>query len=81
MKAIHTMTALHSRARTFIPLAIPIATMALCLLAQSPAALACGGGGSGSYRKPPRPGHQHQNATHLPQPASNTEGTNNKPPN
>jgi hypothetical protein len=21
--------------------------------------LACGGGGSGAYRKPPRPGHQH----------------------
>jgi len=31
------------------------------LLASTPHALACGGGGSGSYRKPARPGqHQHQ---------------------
>jgi hypothetical protein len=32
----------------------------LALLASTPEALACGGGGSGSYRKPARPGqHQH----------------------
>jgi len=30
------------------------------LLATTSSALACGGGGSGSYRKPARPGEQHQ---------------------
>jgi hypothetical protein len=33
------------------------------VLAATPAALACGGGGSGSYRKPARPGlHKHSPA-------------------
>jgi hypothetical protein len=33
----------------------------LALLSSTPQALACGGGGSGSYRKPARPGqHQHR---------------------
>ena len=34
------------------------------LMTITPSALACGGGGSGSYRKPARPGqHQHSPAT------------------
>ena len=38
--------------------------LSVALLAAMPSALACGGGGSGSYRKPQRPGqHQHQQAT------------------
>lgn len=41
--------------------------MAIGLLAFSAATLACGGGGSGSYRKPPRPGHQHAAAVSKPQ--------------
>jgi hypothetical protein len=37
------------------------------LLASTPHALACGGGGSGSYRKPARPGqHQHQQSSAAP---------------
>jgi hypothetical protein len=37
------------------------------LLASTPDALACGGGGSGSYRKPARPGqHQHQRSPAVP---------------
>jgi hypothetical protein len=37
------------------------------LLASTPDALACGGGGSGSYRKPARPGqHQHQHSPAVP---------------
>lgn len=37
------------------------------LLASTPEALACGGGGSGSYRKPARPGqHQHQHSPAAP---------------
>jgi len=31
--------------------------------------LACGGGGSGAYRKPPRPGHQHISSAGAPSPA------------
>jgi len=39
----------------------------LALLASTPEALACGGGGSGSYRKPARPGqHHHQHSPALP---------------
>ncbi|MEY2645677.1 MAG: hypothetical protein RLZZ611_2326 [Cyanobacteriota bacterium] len=39
----------------------------LALLASTPEALACGGGGSGSYRKPARPGqHQHQHTPAVP---------------
>jgi hypothetical protein len=42
------------------------------LLAFTPDALACGGGGSGSYRKPARPGqHQHSPAA----PSSKTRST------
>jgi hypothetical protein len=44
----------------------------LALLASTPDALACGGGGSGSYRKPARPGqHQHSRAA----PSSQTRST------
>ena len=42
------------------------------LLASTPDALACGGGGSGSYRKPARPGQlQHSPAA----PSSKTGST------
>jgi hypothetical protein len=37
----------------------------LALLSSTPEALACGGGGSGSYRKPARPG-QHQHSPEVP---------------
>jgi hypothetical protein len=41
--------------------------LVLTLLASTPEALACGGGGSGSYRKPARPGqHQHQQTPAVP---------------
>jgi hypothetical protein len=44
----------------------------LGLLASTPDALACGGGGSGSYRKPARPGqHHHSRAV----PSSKTGST------
>jgi hypothetical protein len=44
----------------------------LALLASTPDALACGGGGSGSYRKPARPGQHH----HSPAaPSSKTRST------
>ena len=44
----------------------------LALLSSMPHALACGGGGSGSYRKPARPGqHQHSSAA----PSSETRST------
>ena len=43
------------------------------LLASTPHALACGGGGSGSYRKPARPGqHQHSSAAQSPETRSTT---------
>jgi hypothetical protein len=45
----------------------------LALLASTPDALACGGGGSGSYRKPARPGqHQHSSAAPSPETGSTT---------
>lgn len=54
-------------ARRWLTPAIAALSMAICLLAANSPALACGGGGSGSYRKPPRPGHQHQSAASNPQ--------------
>jgi hypothetical protein len=46
--------------------------LTLALLASMPDALACGGGGSGSYRKPARPGqHHHSRAV----PSSKTGST------
>ena len=48
--------------------------LVLALLASTPEALACGGVGSGSYRKPARPGqHQHQHSPAVP--ASEKEST------
>jgi hypothetical protein len=49
----------------------PTRTLSLALifalLASTPDTLACGGGGSGSYRKPARPGqHQHQHSLAAP---------------
>jgi len=44
--------------------AMPCLALAIGLVAFSPVALACGGGGSGSYRKPPRP-DQHHDTTNL----------------
>lgn len=44
--------------------AMPFLALVISVLAFSPLALACGGGGSGTYRKPPRPDHQH-NSTPL----------------
>jgi hypothetical protein len=39
----------------------------LALLAITPSAQACGGGGSGSYRKPAQPGQpQHQQSSAVP---------------
>jgi hypothetical protein len=46
---------------------MPFLALMISLLAFSPLALACGGGGSGSYRKPPRPGHQHNSTALSPQ--------------
>jgi len=53
--------------------------LVLALLASTPEALACGGGGSGSYRKPARPGQrQHQHTPAVPSaalPSSENEST------
>jgi hypothetical protein len=40
--------------------AMPFLALAMGLITFSPAAMACGGGGSGSYRKPPRPDQYHE---------------------
>ena len=48
----------------------------LALVAGMPSALACGGGGSGSYRKPPRPGqHQHNQLAPSSQQGSTQQGS------
>jgi len=39
--------------------------LVLAFLVAAPSVLACGGGGSGSYRKPARP-DQHQHGTSTP---------------
>ncbi len=45
--------------------------LVVTLLASTGSALACGGGGSGSYRKPARPGQQHHTtSTPAPEPGS-----------
>jgi hypothetical protein len=51
----------------FLVRAMPCLALAIGLMAFSPAALACGGGGSGSYRKPPRPGHHLEKTMLNPQ--------------
>jgi hypothetical protein len=43
----------------------------------SPLLLACGGGGSGSYRKPARPGHHHEE---TPTPANTKPAPTALPP-
>lgn len=53
-------------------------TVIVGMLAATPAAMACGGGGSGGYRKPVRPDHFNQKANgHNSQaPAAATPATN-----
>lgn len=59
--------AAHRRpARVFAAWALPSIALLLALVASNQVALACGGGGSSSYRKPPRPGHQHQRVARQP---------------
>jgi len=54
--------------------------LVLTLLASTPEALACGGGGSGSYRKPARPGqHQHQHSCGAIHPAGNHNSPSRPP--
>jgi len=48
------------------------------LLATTSSALACGGGGSGSYRKPARPGQQHQ-SSHTPASQQGSAAPQNAP--
>ena len=43
-----------------------------------PLLLACGGGGSGSYRKPARPGHHHEE---TPAPVNTNPAPTTQPPN
>jgi hypothetical protein len=47
--------------------AMPFLALATGLITFSPAAMACGGGGSGSYRKPPRPDQYHEKIMGNPQ--------------
>jgi hypothetical protein len=55
--------------------------LVLTLLATTPDALACGGGGSGSYRKPARPGqHQHQQTPAVPSAALPSSENQSTPP-
>jgi hypothetical protein len=51
----------------FLVRAMPFLALAIGLIAFSPAVLACGGGGSGSYRKPPRPDQHHDTTSLNPQ--------------
>jgi hypothetical protein len=51
----------------FLVRAMPYLALSIGLVAFSPAVLACGGGGSGSYRKPPRPDQHHDTTTQNPQ--------------
>ncbi|MFM7636127.1 MAG: hypothetical protein ACKO7Z_11280 [Cyanobacteriota bacterium] len=48
------------------PMRLHNLALLVALLAFNPAALTCGGGGSGSYRKPPRPGQLHQHSAAPP---------------
>jgi len=51
----------------FLVRVMPYLALAIGLVAFSPAVLACGGGGSGSYRKPPRPDQHHDTTSLNPQ--------------
>lgn len=56
-------------------------TMGVVLVALATCApvLACGGGGSSSYRKPLRPGHEHQSAARQPLPKGMKQATYQSP--
>ena len=53
----------------------PYLTLAIGLITFSPAAMACGGGGSGSYRKPPRPDQYHEKTMANPQGETRSDAT------
>jgi len=53
--------------------------LALVILATCSPVLACGGGGSSSYRKPLRPGHEHQSAARQPLPKGMKQTTASSP--
>ena len=55
--------------------AMPCLTLAIGLITFSPAAMACGGGGSGSYRKPPRPDQYHEKIKANPQGETRSDAT------
>ena len=55
--------------------AMPCLTLAIGLITFSPAAMACGGGGSGSYRKPPRPDQYHEKIMANPQGETRSDAT------
>jgi len=55
--------------------AMPFLALAMGLITFSPAAMACGGGGSGSYRKPPRPDHYHEKIMANPQGETRSDAT------
>ena len=55
--------------------AMPFLALAMGLIISSPAAMACGGGGSGSYRKPPRPDQNHEKVMGSPQAETRSDAT------
>ena len=55
--------------------AMPFLALAMGLITFSPAAMACGGGGSGSYRKPPRPDQYHEKTMANPQGETRSDAT------
>jgi hypothetical protein len=55
--------------------ATPYLALAIGLITFSPAAMACGGGGSGSYRKPPRPDQYHEKIMSNPQGETRSDAT------
>ena len=55
--------------------AMPFLALAMGLITFSPAAVACGGGGSGSYRKPPRPDQYHEKVMANPQGETRSDAT------
>ena len=63
---------------TFYPVfvrATPYLALAIGLITFSPAAMACGGGGSGSYRKPPLPDQYHEKIISNPQGETRSDAT------
>jgi len=59
----------------FLTRAMPCLTLLIGLITFSPAAMACGGGGSGSYRKPPRPDQFHEKVMANPQGETRSDAT------